>query len=85
MAVIGLSNCPKPIQEKNLKKNMCMCITCRGLCMRVIKKNYPDSKQGEDKTSLLRQEMLLTQGADFLIMRESQPWLSYVLSDLYPR
>ena len=37
------------------------------------KKNFPDSKQGEEKTSLLRQETLLTQLADFLRVRESRP------------
>ena len=37
-------------------------------------KNFPDSKQGEEKTSLLRQETLLIQWADFPIIRESQHW-----------
>ena len=32
------------------------------------KKNFLDSKQGVEKTSLLRQETLLTQWADFLII-----------------
>ena len=38
------------------------------------KKNFPDLNQGAETTSLLRQETLLTQWADFLIIRESQPW-----------
>ena len=38
------------------------------------KKNFLDSKQGVEKTSLLRQEPLLTQQADFPIIKESQPW-----------
>ena len=33
-------------------------------------KNFPDAKQGEENTSLCRQETLLTQWADFLIIRE---------------
>ena len=37
------------------------------------KNNFPDSKQ-EEKTSLLKQETLLTQQADFLIIRGSRPW-----------
>ena len=43
---------------------------CCGLCMQV-EKNFLDLKQGVEKTSLLRQETLLTQWADFLIIRES--------------
>ena len=35
------------------------------------KKNFPDSKQGEEKTNLLRPETLLTQLANFLIIREN--------------
>ena len=39
------------------------------------KKNFPDSKQGEeDKMCLLRQEMLLIQWLT-VIIRESQPWI----------
>ena len=36
------------------------------------KKNFPGSEQGEEKVSLLRQETLLIQRANFLIIRESQ-------------
>ena len=39
-----------------------------------LEKNFPDSEQGEEKTSLLKKEMLLTQWADFLLIRESRPW-----------
>lgn len=37
------------------------------------KKLFPHLEQVEEKTSLLRQETLLTQQADFLLIRESQP------------
>ena len=47
---------------------------CRGLCMRVGKKNLSDSKPSEEKTILLRQETRLTQRANSLIVRESQGW-----------
>ena len=39
------------------------------------KKNFPDLKQGVEKTSFLRQEALLTQWADFLIIREGRLWV----------
>ena len=38
------------------------------------KKNVPDLKQGVEKTSLLRQETLSTQWADFLVIQESPLW-----------
>ena len=38
------------------------------------KKNFPDSKTGLERTSLLRQETLLTQLAEFLIFRKSISW-----------
>ena len=37
------------------------------------KKNFLLSEQGEEKTNFLRQEMLLTQWADFLLVRKSRP------------
>ena len=47
---------------------------CYGLCT-WVRKNFPDSKQGEENTSLLRREMLLTQQDKILVIRESQPWV----------
>lgn len=47
---------------------------CRGLCTWVGKKNFLDSRQGEEKTNLLRPETLLTQLANFLIIREKWLW-----------
>ena len=41
-----------------------------------MEKNFPDLNQNVEKTSLLRQETLLTQWADFLIIRESQIWVN---------
>ena len=46
---------------------------CYGHCMWVRKKNFLDPKQSEKKSSLLRQGTLLTQWADFLIIKESWP------------
>lgn len=40
--------------------------------MRRLEGEFPDSEQGEEKTSVLRQEMLLTQLTNFLMIRESQ-------------
>lgn len=40
-------------------------------CAHGSEEEFPDAKQGGDKTTLLRQEMLLTQRADFLIIRDS--------------
>ena len=39
--------------------------------MRRLEGEFPDSEQGEEKTSVLRQETPLTQQANFLLIRES--------------
>ena len=42
------------------------------ICARGSEEEFPASKQGEEKTGLLTQEMLLIQQDDFLIIRKSQ-------------
>ena len=50
------------------------------ICVCGSEEEFLHSKQGEEKTSLWRQETVLTQRADFLIIRDSQPWRGVVMS-----
>lgn len=54
-----------------ISSHTCLHLYVLSVVVRVcVGKEFSDSEQGEEKTALLRQEMLQTQQADFLLIRE---------------
>ena len=78
---LGLSGITGPLTaqvESWYSKDLHLCTrraqvceeTCVGVSAYRQEKNFAGPKQGEEKTSLLRRETLLTQRADFLLIRK---------------